>query len=47
MCHAALIISGKPIKEARDVLFIVKTMNPTVGGIDILNACGRIININW
>ena len=47
MCHAALIISVNPIKDAKDVLFIVNTMNPTVGGIDILNACGRIININW
>ena len=34
--------STKPITEASEVFFTICTMKPTVGGIAMRSACGRI-----
>ena len=38
--------STKPITEASEVFLTICTMKPTVGGVAILMACGRITLVN-
>ncbi len=44
---AARVSSTKPMIEASDVPFSTCTMKPTVGGMAMRSACGRMTRRSW